>query len=88
MGNFDIPEYLFDKIYEIKSEKNTITKIVSYFPFSDMQKNQIRQSLGNDFTSGTFHSIFSDSITDEEWEKSKIQIKKRFQDELFDIDQL
>jgi hypothetical protein len=33
-----------------------------------------------------FHSIFTDSITDDQWDKTKVQIKKRFQNELFDID--
>jgi len=33
-----------------------------------------------------FHSIFSDNVTDDEWNKTKNQIKKRFQNELFDID--
>ena len=33
-----------------------------------------------------FYSIFTDSVTDVEWNKTKDQIKKRFQTELFDID--
>ena len=33
-----------------------------------------------------FHSIFTDNVTDDEWNKTKVQIKKRFQTELFDID--
>ena len=33
-----------------------------------------------------FASIFTDKITAEEWEKTKEQIKKKFNDELFDID--
>jgi len=28
----------------------------------------------------------SDKVTDEEWDETKEQIKKRFQSELFDID--
>ena len=37
-------------------------------------------------TFSNFNSIFSDTVTDEEWNKTKKQIKKRFQNELFDID--
>jgi hypothetical protein len=33
-----------------------------------------------------FHSIFTDNVTDDQWNKTKDQIKKRFQNELFDID--
>ena len=33
-----------------------------------------------------FHSIFTDTITEEEWNKNKEQIKKKFRDELFDVD--
>lgn len=33
-----------------------------------------------------FHSISSDHISEQEWNKSKAQIIKHFQDELFDID--
>jgi hypothetical protein len=33
-----------------------------------------------------FYSIFIDTVTDDEWNKTKNQIKKRFQNELFDID--
>ena len=33
-----------------------------------------------------FNSIFSDTVTDEEWNKTKDQIKQKFQSELFDID--
>ena len=33
-----------------------------------------------------FHSIFTDIVSEEEWNRTKDQIKKRFNDELFDID--
>ena len=35
-----------------------------------------------------FDSIFTDTITDKEWNKTKDQIKKKFKDELFDIDSM
>ena len=75
-----------DKLFEVKSESNEIvSKIVSYFPLSKSEKQTICLILKNDsFT--RFYSIFSDSITDEEWNSAKGQIKKKFKDELFDID--
>jgi len=35
-----------------------------------------------------FHSIFTDVISDDEWNKTSEQIKKKFKDELFDIDKI
>jgi hypothetical protein len=32
-----------------------------------------------------FHSIFTDTVTDDDWNETKNQIKQRFQNELFDI---
>ena len=43
-------------------------------------------SISGQETFSNFNSIFSDTVTDEEWNKTKEQIKKRFQSELFDID--
>lgn len=85
MENYGLPEHIFDKIYEIKNEKGKVSKIITYFPLSVDMKNQIQQIFGNNF-SGSFGSIFSDVISEEEWIKSKSQIKRRFQEELFDID--
>ena len=33
-----------------------------------------------------FIPFFTDSITEDEWKRTKDQIKKKFKDELFDID--
>ena len=33
-----------------------------------------------------FHSIFTDVVSDEEWNRTKDQIKQKFKNELFDID--
>ena len=43
-------------------------------------------TLDNSPHSHEFHSIFSDHVSEQEWNKSKAQIIKRFRDELFDID--
>ena len=82
----DIPLELTDKIFQIKfNPDQTIEKITSYFPLSEQECLLINSISGQDVFSN-FNSIFSDTITDEEWNKTKEQIKKRFQSELFDID--
>ena len=82
----DIPLELTDKIFQIKfNPDQTIEKITSYFPLSEQERFVINSICGQDSFSN-FNSIFSDTITDEEWNKTKEQIKKRFQSELFDID--
>jgi len=83
MDSFDLPERLADKIYEIKTEDGSVSA-VSYFPLSVDEKKEILNLLN----SCDFRSIFSDVISDEDWEKSKIHIKRRFQDELFNIDKI
>jgi hypothetical protein len=83
MNDFGLPEHFFDRIFEIKNENNSSIKLVSYFPFTSNEKEEIQKLTG---LSIFFHSIFSDSVSNEEWELSKSQIKKRFQDELFEID--
>ena len=82
----DIPLQLTDKIFQIKfNPEQSIEKITSYFPLSEQERLMINSiSDQNDFSN--FDSIFSDTVTDEEWNKTKEQIKKRFQSELFDID--
>lgn len=83
---FDLPIHLKDKIFEIKYGSNeTISKIVSYFPFNELEKQDIISILDDDAFVG-FNSIFTDTISDEEWNRTKDQIKKKFKDELFDID--
>jgi len=82
----DIPLELTDKIFQIKfNPKQSIEKITSYFPLSEQERLMINSISGQD-TFSNFNSIFSDTVTDEEWNKTKEQIKKRFQSELFDID--
>ena len=87
MNDIQLPEHIFDKIYEIETDdKNIISKVISYFPLSDDEKKEFLDILGQNFRFNNFNSIFSDSISDEEWEQSKTQIKMRFRNELFDID--
>ena len=77
---------LKDKIFEIKFDSNNMaSKIVSYFVLSEQEKQIISSLLKNEFFD-EFYSIFSDTITNEEWNKTKDQIRKKFDDELLDID--
>ena len=85
MKSFNIPDDIEDKIFEIKLHSDkSIFKIISYFPLSETERQIIISVLDKpDFL--TFHSIFTDTITDDDWNKTKNQIKQRFQNELFDI---
>ena len=75
----DIPLELTDKIFQIKfNSDQTIEKITSYFPLSEQERLMINSISGQE-TFSNFNSIFSDTVTDEEWNKTKEQIKKRFQ---------
>ena len=86
MKTIDIPSKIEDKFFEIKyNSDQSIFQIISYFPLSELERQTITSLLNKpDFSE--FHSIFTDSITDDQWNKTKNQIKKRFQNELFDID--
>jgi len=82
----DVPLELTDKIFQIKfNSDQSVEKITSYFPLSENERLMINSISGQDSFSN-FKSIFSDTVSDEEWNKTKEQIKKRFQNELFDID--
>jgi len=86
LKTLDIPSEIEDKIFEIKfNSDKSISKIISYFPLSELERKSLI-SLLNRPNFSEFHSIFTDNITDDEWNKTKNQIKKRFQNELFDID--
>jgi hypothetical protein len=83
---FDIPSEIEDKLFEIKlNSDKSVFRIISYFPLSELESKTIVSLLNQDSFS-EFHSIFTDIITDDEWNKTKNQIKQRFQNELFDID--
>ena len=79
------PSHLEDKIFEIKYHKSMVEKITSYFPLNDLEKKEISVILKNE-SFDKFSSIFSDSVSDEEWVRTKDQIKQKFKNELFDID--
>jgi len=86
MEMLNLPSHLEDKIFELRFDsENSLSRIVSYFPLSGPEKQEILSILGNDLFVG-FHSIFTDMISEGEWSKTKEQIKKKFKDELFDID--
>ena len=86
MKTLEIPYDIKDKIFEIKlNSDKSIFKIISYFPLSELERKTLI-SLLNRPNFSEFHSIFTDTVTDDEWNKTKNQIKKRFQNELFDID--
>ena len=72
-------------VIELFKADKTVSKIVSYFPFSESEKLVILSTLNKEYFDG-FHFIFTDTITEEEWNRTKKQIKKRFKNELFDID--
>ncbi|MFQ5497341.1 MAG: hypothetical protein ACE5DU_05585 [Nitrosopumilus sp.] len=88
MKKFKMSSHLEDKIFEIKSNSyGTISKIISYFPLSESERNEILSLLQIESFDG-FVSIFTDHISEEEWNNTKEQIKKKFHDELFDIDKM
>ena len=87
MKKLDIPSEIEDKIFEIKlNSDKSISKIISYFPLPELERESLI-SLLNQPNFSEFHSIFTDTVTDDEWNKTKNQIKRRFQNELFDIDE-
>ena len=87
MTSYDFPFELEEKIFEIKTDSNnSILKIVSYFPLDELEKNNLILIINQpDFVN--FNSIFTDIISNNEWNRTKSQIKKRFQDEIFHIDE-
>ena len=82
MSHLDLSVNLKEKIYDIKESQNNFLKIVSYFPLSEDEK----QTILNNLQFVEFCSIFSDHVSEEEWNKTKAQIIQRFRNELFDID--
>jgi hypothetical protein len=81
-----LPSDLKDKIFEIKFDSNdVVSKIISYFVLSEQEKQIISSLIKNEFFD-EFYSIFSDIVTNEEWNNTKDQIRKKFNDELLDIE--
>ena len=85
LTSYDIAFELKEKIFEIKTTDNSVLKIISYFPLTELEQNNLI-SIINQPNFVNFNSIFTDNITDDEWNRTKSQIKKRFQDEIFYID--
>lgn len=87
MKKISISADLEEKIYDLKINGNEIlSKITTYFPLNIKEKQEILKALNSKEKSVVFKSIFSDKVSEEEWNKTKEQIKKKFQDELLDID--
>ena len=87
MKKFDVSPALEEKIYDSKFVESKSQLIVTtYFPLSDKEKQNITNSSNKPETEVIFKSIFTDVVSDEEWNKTKEQIKKKFQDELVNID--
>lgn len=86
MKTLDVSSKLEEKIYDVKFPiSGKKGKITSYFPLTFSEKQEISDSLGGSNTSVEFKSIFSDIISNKDWNSTKEQIKKKFQDELIDI---
>ncbi len=84
----NFPSHIEDKIFEISYDSdNLVSKVVSYLRFSESERQEIISLINNDTFDG-FRSVFTDTVSDEEWNKTKDQIKKKFRDELFDIDSM
>jgi len=85
LKNLTIPSQIQDKLFEIRyNSDDSVLKIISYFPLSELERQTII-SISHQPNFSGFHSIFTDIVTDDEWNKTKDQIKNRFQNELFDI---
>jgi len=85
MKKLNLPPFLEEKIYDLKhNESNNAITITSYFPLIQDEKETILKD--HKFDTVNFKSVFSDNISDSDWLNSKEQIKKKFQDELFDIE--
>ena len=87
MKKLAISSEIKEKIYDLKLDKNQPPFLVTtYFPLDYEEKRKILTAIEDSHKNHVkFKSIFTDNISKEEWEKSKKQIKKKFQDELFDI---
>ena len=87
MKKLEVASKLEEKIYDVKfptGGKNG--KIISYFPLTASEKQEICDVLNESNLIVEFKSIFSDYISDADWNSTKEQIKKKFHDELIDIE--
>ena len=88
MNKLSISSDLEEKIYDLKMDDYQIpSKITTYFPLNPKEKQEILNAIDQTKKSPVyFKSIFSDKISEQEWRNSKEQIKKKFKDELMEID--
>jgi hypothetical protein len=88
MKKLSIPPDLQEKIYDLKiNDTGVFLKITTYFPLHPKEKQEILKAIDQTKKSPVnFKSIFSDKISELEWNNSKEQIKKKFQDELMELD--
>ena len=88
MKKLKLSDHLQEKIYDLKIDSTgDILTITTYFPLKSMEKQKILKSYKKiENTRIEFKSIFSDDISDQDWMNTKEQIKKKFQDDLVDID--
>jgi hypothetical protein len=88
MKKLSISADLEEKIYDLKVDRiDRLSKITTYFPLNSEEKQEILNTMDQTKKSPVeFKSIFSDEISQQEWLNSKEQIKKKFQDELMEID--
>jgi hypothetical protein len=87
MKKLSVSANLEEKIYDLKiNDDRTLSKITTYFPLNLEEKEEILDATKSQEIFVDFKSIFSDNVSKEEWNKTKEQIKKKFQTELLDID--
>ncbi len=86
MKKLDISPSLEEKIYDSKYKKNSLSLITTYFPLEETEKQEILKATDKEKGAINFKSIFSDNVSEDEWNKTKEQIKKKFREELVDID--
>ena len=86
MKNLEISSTLAEKIYDSKYEHDSLSIVTTYFPLEEIEKQEILKAVGKEENTIDFKSIFSDKISEEEWTKTKSQIKKKFHDELLSLD--
>ena len=86
MKKLEVSQKLEEKIYDVKfSVSGKKGKITSYFPLNPSEKQEIYGALKEPNIFVEFKSIFSDVISDTDWNSTKDQIKKKLKDELIDI---
>ena len=73
---------LEDKIFEISYSGGAASRVTSYFPLSKSEVQEVFAAAGS---RPEMRSIFTDSVSDEEWAQNREKIKKKFNDDLIGI---